>query len=247
MPTRLAQLMILMLSLIGPPPVGESDLHIPREMVLKPGDRIIAIGDSITAEGGYLKIVEMTLQARYPDLDLPPIVNAGISAEKAEDLARRFKRDVLARKPAVVTINVGINDVWHRYPMRHDPRVLAAYWTNVAQMVDLAEAAGIRVILLTPTIIGEDPEGGENQRLRIYAEAMKQIARERKTTLVDLYRMFVTALRKRPSNLPVGDFWLTRDGVHMDPPGDALMAIGLLRALGVPEATIAAANTPLSR
>jgi hypothetical protein len=29
--------------------------------------------------------------------------------------------------------------------------------------------------------------------------------------------------------------WLTGDGVHMKPLGDAIMAVGVLRALGVPD------------
>jgi hypothetical protein len=50
--------------------------------------------------------------------------------------------------------------------------------------------------------------------------------------------MFLTALAKKPAG--EGDKWLTRDGVHMKPMGDALMALGVLRALGVPDAKIAA-------
>ncbi|MFI5459771.1 MAG: hypothetical protein ACHRXM_30465 [Isosphaerales bacterium] len=33
--------------------------------------------------------------------------------------------------------------------------------------------------------------------------------------------------------------WLTVDGVHMSPFGDALMAIGVLRAMGIPDEKIA--------
>jgi hypothetical protein len=34
--------------------------------------------------------------------------------------------------------------------------------------------------------------------------------------------------------------WLTGDGVHMKPLGDAIMAAGVLRALGVPDAKVGA-------
>ena len=36
------------------------------------------------------------------------------------------------------------------------------------------------------------------------------------------------------------DNWLTVDGVHMKPLGDTIMAVGILRAFGVPDTTIAA-------
>ena len=107
-------------------------------------------------------------------------------------------------------------------------------------MVEMAERAAIRVILLTPTVIHEDEKRDENNRLRIYVEAEKQIARERKCILVDLHQMFLTVVGKRPADLPNKVIWLTSDGVHMSPIGDALMAIGVLRGLGVPDDKIAA-------
>jgi len=50
--------------------------------------------------------------------------------------------------------------------------------------------------------------------------------------------MFAHVIVKRPANVPNLKAWLTSDGVHMSPAGDALMAIGVLRALGVPDDTI---------
>jgi lysophospholipase L1-like esterase len=235
----------MLLALIGPPPLGEPDLNMPSGLILRPGAQIIAIGDSITEAGGYLRAVDTVLAARYPELKLPPIKNAGIGGQKAEDLVKRFQADVIDRKPAVVTISIGINDVWHRADERHEPRVLARYWVNVALMVELAQSAGIRVILLTPTLIHENPDASTNKRLRIYVEAEKQIARERNCTLVDLHAMFLAAIAKRPADVKNKENWLTIDGVHMSPLGDTLMAIGVLRALGVPDRQIAPAASPV--
>lgn len=240
----LATILVMLLRLIGAAPQGEPDINMPKTLILKPGDQIIAIGDSITEAGGYLNDAQSVLAARYPELKLPKIRNVGISGQKAEDLIQRFRKDVVDRKPAVVSISIGINDVWHRSSKPHDPRVLAEYWVNVAKMVDMAQSAGIKVILLTPTVITEEINKGENQRLRIYVEAEKQIAREKKCTLVDLHQLFLAALAKRPPGVSTKGTWLTSDGVHMNPTGDALMAIGLLRALGVPDAKIALADKP---
>ena len=87
---------------------------MPGELILKPGQQIIAIGDSITQAGGLLEGRRAVLAARYPELKLPPIRNEGSAGQKAEDLVKRFQKDVVDRKPAVVLISVGINDVWHR-------------------------------------------------------------------------------------------------------------------------------------
>ena len=153
---------------------------MPRELILKPGSQIVAIGDSITQAGGYLKDVDAVLATKYPELKLPPIQNVGIGGQKAEDLVKRFQKDVVDKKPAVVTISVGINDVWHRAGQPHDPHVLADYWINVEKMVEMAQQAGIKVILLSPTVIGENAREHANKRLRIYVEAEKQVARDRK-------------------------------------------------------------------
>jgi acyl-CoA thioesterase I len=232
---ELISMYALLLSLLGPNPGGDPDINMPREPIFKSGSQIVAIGDSITEAGGYLKDVDAVLAKNYPELKLPPIHNVGISGQKAEDLVKRFQHDVIDRKPAIVTISIDINDVWHRADQPHDPHVVADYWINVAKMVDMASAAGIKVILLTPTVIGEDQATPANKRLWAYVESEKQISRERKCTLVDLHTMFLIALSKRPANVPDKAHWLTGDGVHMKPLGDALMAIAVLRGLGVPD------------
>ena len=84
------------------------------------------------------------------------------------------------------------------------------------------------------------PPAEGNKRLPKYVEAEKQIAAEKKCQLVDLHAMFLTALKQKPAGQKT--CWLTVDGVDMNPLGDAIMAVGVLRALGVPDAKIAASD-----
>jgi len=223
-----------MLAFVGP--AEKYCLQCPAEFSLAAGGMIVAIGDSITEAGGYLKNVDTVLAARFPQRQALPIVNVGISGQKAEDMVARFEKDVIREKPAVVTISVGVNDVWHRSGEAHDPQVLTNYWKNVDAMVAMAQSAGIRVLLLTPTVIQENPRSPENGRLEIYVVAEKQIARARQCALIDLHQMFLDALDRRNNGR---ENWLTNDGVHMEPAGDAIMAIGVLRGLGVRDEMIA--------
>jgi acyl-CoA thioesterase I len=225
----------VILALLGPRPAD-----MPQTLQLKPGDTIMAIGDSITAQGGYLRDVDAVLAQQYADLRIPKVVNKGIGGQKAEDLVKRFDRDVVRLKPTYVTISIGINDVWHRLSNPHDPQVLAAYRKNVAQMVEQAQQAGIKVILLTPTLIEEHADSEGNKRLAAYVEVEKQIAAQKKCQLVDLHEMFLRALKHKRAAQKSN--WLTGDGVHMKPAGDAIMAVGVLRALGVPDDKIAASK-----
>ena len=231
------KLFAVVLALIGPAPADS-----PKELQLKPGDQIVALGDSITAGGGYLRDIDAVFAQQYPGLKVRKVINKGIGGQKAEDLVKRFDKDVVQLKPAVVTISIGINDVWHRLGKPHDEKVLAAYQENVAKMVDEAQKAGIQVILLTPTVIQEDPGTEGNRRLTMYVAAEKKIAAEKECQLVDLHGMFLTALKQKPAD-GKGN-WLTVDGVHMKPLGDGIMAAGVLRALGVPDAKIAATDLP---
>ena len=223
--TDCTRLLVDVQTLIGAQPGGE--------LQLKPGDTISFMGDSITQFGGYVRLAAYVLNKNYPDLK-PVVNNVGISGQKAEDMAPRFEKDMrLADKPAVCFINVGINDVWHRLNAPHDQAVLDKYAENVALMVDKAQAAGAKVVLLAPTVAQEDPASEGNKRLLLYVNAMKQIAADKKCTLIDLHDMFLKALAAKPATLR-----LTVDGVHMNPYGDAIMAVGVLRALGVPDANI---------
>ena len=218
------------------PRVGAPSGRLPESFLLEEGGLVVAIGDSITASGGYLRYADSALAEIYPGLELPRIVNAGISGQKAENLVKRFRRDVLARGPDVVAINIGVNDVGHRLGAPHDEAVIEAYRENLARMVDMARSEGIEVILLTPTIIGENPAFEGNRRLARYAEAMRSVAREKQCFLVDLHAMFLAVLEANPDEARGNR--LTTDGVHMRPVGDAVIAVGLLRGLGVPEKTL---------
>ena len=75
-------------------------------------------------------------------------------------------------------------------------------------------------------MIEENVNSEGNKRLLLYVEAEKQIAAEKKCQIVDLHGLFRTALKQKPAD-EKGN-WLTGDGVHMKPLGDAIMAAGAL-------------------
>ena len=209
---------------------------------LKAGDRIVALGDSITQAGGYLVFMKKVLDRNYPDLKID-IVNAGISGHKSTDMSARLQRDVLDKRPAVVTISCGVNDVAHGF---HDPPRgvdLETYTRLMDGMVEQIQAAGAEVYLLTPTIIKEDLRSSGNVKLEAYCDAVRRIAADRKCRLVDLNDLFNISLRATQMG-GGSDFHPTTDGVHMKPAGNFLMGAALLRAFGVPISTILKESYP---
>ncbi|MDD2707981.1 MAG: GDSL-type esterase/lipase family protein [Verrucomicrobiae bacterium] len=223
-----------MLALVGTVPTESTG-----SIRLKTGDKLAFMGDSITANAGYLGLVAHVLKTQYASLIIPPFINAGMGGQKAENMVLRFEKDMkLAEKPAWVFISVGINDVWHRLEQPDNPKVLELFKVNVTKMVELGQTSGAGVVLLTPTIIQEDALSKGNKRLIMYADAMKEIAVEKQCLVADLHALFLNALANRKTAIR-----LTTDGAHMAAYGDALMAIGVLRVMGVNDAMIAATDT----
>ena len=210
---------------------------------LKAGDRIVALGDSITQAGGYLVFMKQVLNRNYPDLKIE-IVNAGISGHKSSDMSARLKRDVIEKNPAVVTISCGVNDVWHGF--YNPPRGvdLETYTRFMSGMVDQIHAeTKAEVYLLTPTVIKEDLASPENLKLEAYCNAVRRIAAEKNCRLVDLNQAFNLTLRATQIG-GAPDFHPTSDGVHMKPAGDFLMGAAVLRAMGVPMSVIVKETLP---
>ena len=214
------------------------------ETRLKPGDRIVTLGDSITQNGAYQAFMKKVLDRFYPDFKVE-IVNAGISGNKSTDMAARLQKDVIERNPTIVTISCGVNDVWHSFLFKPPKGVdLETYTRTVTQMVRQIKASSkAEIYLLTPTVIYEKLRSEQNLKLEPYCGAIRQIARQEQVNLVDLNELFNLTIRATQIG-GAPDFHPTSDGVHMKPSGNFLMAAAILRALDVPMSQILEATEP---
>lgn len=196
-------------------------------IVVKDGEAVAFLGDSITQAGwsnpgGYVRLVVKGLEAN--GVKITPIP-AGIGGHKSNQMLERLKRDVLDKKPTWMTLSCGVNDVWHGE--RGVP--LEQYKANITAILDECRKAGVKVVVLTATVIGEDLENDTNAKLAAYNDFLRFIARERGCLLADVSRLFQDAIRGGNGS----GRHLTTDGVHMNPSGDQLMAVGVLGALGL--------------
>lgn len=202
------------------------------EPLVKDGERIAFIGDSITEFGdwgaGYINMVVKGLGVVGVKVGKIPV---GHSAETSQNMAKRFDRDVVAAKPDWVTISCGVNDVARMKNAATGKVDYDAYRRNVRSMLDRAKAAGIRPVLLTPTLRYEEkPESDENRQIVELCAFLKEEAKTRGIPIADLNTRMRETLAKLP---PAKGPRLTRDGVHMNFAGNAMMATGVLQALGV--------------
>jgi lysophospholipase L1-like esterase len=223
------------------------------EILVKSGDKVAFLGDSITQGGwsnpaGYVHLVMAGLEANGVKAEAVP---AGISGNKSNDMLGRLDRDVISKKPQWMTLSCGVNDVWHGkrgVPLddamaasgTYDaPGTRGTYKKNIAEIVEKAQAAGIKVVMLTATVIQEKLDNAENGLLASYNDYLRALAREKKLPLADLNAMFQE--RIKAENQP-GKKILTGDGVHMNGDGNKLMATGVLKAFGLDAAQLAKAN-----
>ena len=201
------------------------------EIMVKDGDTLAFLGDSITQLGqqsadGY---VNLTIRALAAEGVRVKPVKAGISGHKSNNMLARLNRDVLSKKPRWMTLSCGVNDVWHQ---DHGKGVsLEDYKANVTKILDACAASNCTVVVLTATMF-EKPgleKESHNVKLAPYNEWLRAEAKRRNLPLADLNAMMWAAHAKDPK------VKLTRDGVHMAAAGDRLMARGVLAALGVRE------------
>jgi lysophospholipase L1-like esterase len=201
------------------------------EITVKKGEKIGFLGDSITAQGnsmwcGYVNLVMSALNANGIKAVKVP---AGISGHKSNQMLARLDKDVLSKKPQYMTLSCGVNDVWH--DKRGVP--LDQYKANITKIVEKAQAAGVKVYILTATMISENQQAKNNQKLIAYNDFLRQLAKEKNCVLVDLNKDMqeeIAAIKKKYPNFK-GNY-LTVDGVHMNPLGNMMMARGILKAFG---------------
>lgn len=206
---------------------------------LQPGQTFLFIGDSITdvnrrndPEGigqGYVRIIRDYLYAKDP-VKAPRVINTGISGNRVTHLAKRWKEDVLDHEPDVVSIKVGINDVWHGLEGRNEgvpiEQFVEMYHVILRQLQAVVPKA--KVILCQPSVIEPPAPAGGNSALQPYVRAVGELKREfNALAVVPLHSAFVNARRLRP------DINWTPDGVHPSSAGHMLIARTWLAETGL--------------
>lgn len=212
--------------------------------MLKKYARVAITGDSITDCGrarpfgcrnsglgnGYAAYVEVALSARHPEQYIW-VENTGISGNTSGQLAERFDTDVLARKPDVVTIMIGINNVWRHFdigqffPKDLERNDIAYYERDLREMIEKAQDNDIQVVLLTPYFLESNKADPMRAMCDAYAEVVRRLAAEYGAALCDVQAVMDNFLDKSTN------YMLSSDRVHPNQTGHFLIAESLLKTL----------------
>ena len=207
------------------------------QLAVKNGEKIAFLGDSITALGarkapymGYLHLVIDGLNRSGIKASMVP---AGISGHKSNQMLARVDKDVIGKKPQWMLLSCGVNDVWHG----KRGVALPDYKKNITAIVDKAQKAGIKVVIMTASMIREDAKNKQNTTLKEYNDFLRTLAKEKKCLLADINARMQKEVYSKELALIKGNK-LTYDGVHMNGRGHMMMASVILETFGVPAAKV---------
>ncbi len=196
-------------------------------------------GDSITDAGrdrgydecrgsGYPTIVAARL-----GLDRPGeyrFINRGVSGDRIVELNARIKEDIINLKPDVLTILIGINDVWHELNGNHNGVSDTKYRRTYFEIIEEIKEAlpGVKIFILEPFVLKASATEKDWDYFRtetdLRAKSAKQVAETCGCRFVPLQAKFdALCAVQEPS------YWLI-DGVHPTAAGHQVIADELIKA-----------------
>ena len=182
---------------------------------------ILFQGDSITDAGrsadndtmtgfGYATLVRAELEYEYPEQYL--IYNRGIGGNRVVDLYARIKSDIINLRPDVMSILIGVNDVWREFG--HDGVTTEKYYKIYSMLIEEIKEAlpNIKIMILEPFLLKgihteKDWEIFYSEVMK-RAKAAKRLAENYNLPFVTLQDKFEQAAKIKGNN-----YWLY-DGVH---------------------------------
>ena len=215
-------------------------------MTIKPNTTILFQGNSITDAGrdrktqdqannpaalgrGYPFHIGGQLLAEHAGLKLK-VYNRGISGHKVPDLDARWQADTIDLKPAVLSILIGVNDIWHKLNGRYDgtPQI---YREGFAALLKRTTDAlpDVKLVICEPFVLRcgavNDTWFPEFEERRGHA---KEVAAAAGAIWVPFQEMFDQAVAAGTEPA----YW-AGDGVHPTHAGHALMAEAWRKAAGI--------------
>jgi lysophospholipase L1-like esterase len=196
-----------------------------------PGDAVLFLGDGSTAaEPGYVSLVAQALARTRSDLELR-LLNAGREGATSRSALAHLPEDVLAHHPAWVVISLGLNDLSHVVAGDADGVALPEFEDLYTRLVAALREAGIGVILMTTSVLGEDLTSKRNGFLKDYNRFIRDLAGREGLRVVDVNRAFQNAYDRAAAYKQ--EISLTTDGVHPNLQGHAVIARTFMTELGL--------------
>jgi lysophospholipase L1-like esterase len=207
-----------------------------KKIQLLKDNTILFQGDSITDAGrnrednsfnnpralgsGYAILAAAGLLEKYAPMSLK-VYNKGISGNKVFQLAERWDKDCLDLKPDILSILIGVNDIWHKLNGQYNGTV-EIYRKDYIALLERTKKAlpNIKLIICEPFAVSGVKAVDEKwyPEFYDYQKAAREIAEQFGAVFIPFQKIYDEAQKKAP-----GVYW-TGDGVHPSLAGAQLMA-----------------------
>ncbi|MBQ7383941.1 MAG: SGNH/GDSL hydrolase family protein [Clostridia bacterium] len=182
--------------------------------------KIVFQGDSITDAGrdrrnyhhmgnGYPKYASELLVKAFPEVDFE-FINFGISGNRTGQLFDRLYGDAIAFQPDIISVLIGINDVWHRYGGGNVATTDAQIALNYRCILErLKKETNAKIMILSPYLLDCQDKEPIREDLKTLLPIVRELAAEFADVYVPLDEKFEEALKTQPEPK-----FYSGDGVH---------------------------------
>ena len=199
--------------------------------------KILFQGDSVTDAGrdrsdphdmgnGYPRFASAMIQDSFPDAEFE-FVNLGISGNRTEHLVARLESDFIEIRPDIVSILIGVNDVWHHYAFEYVETTDEQFEQNYRTVLDAIKSrTSARILMIQPFLLETvDPVKQELcEELARKQAIVKKLADEYADAYLPLDEILHTEAEEEPA-------YYAADGVHPTPDGACYIGEAYLGAI----------------
>ena len=156
-------------------------------------------------------------------------INRGVGGSRVTDLYARIKFDLINLKQDVLSILIGVNDVWHEVD-RQDGVCAEKFFNVYCALIEEVKAAlpNVRIMIMEPYVMKgtatEEKWDEFKPEVKLRAEKARAVAQKYDLEFIPLQCIF-----DAPEKLCPVSYWL-RDGVHPTNMGHELIKRAWLKA-----------------
>ena len=197
--------------------------------------KILFQGDSVTDAGrdysnihdlgeGYPKYAAAMIRDSYPNCEFE-FVDLGISGNRTKDLVARLESDFIDIQPDIVSIMIGVNDVWHHYDFIREEVTDEEFERNMRTILDAIKArTNAKIMMLQPILLDVEDKRHMREELMRKQAIFKRLADEYAAAYVATDEL----LRAETAEAPT---YYAFDGVHPTSDGACYIAERYLAAI----------------
>ena len=199
--------------------------------------KILFQGDSITDAGrdrsdshnlgdGYPKYAAEFIKKAHPDTEFE-FIDLGISGNRTEHLVERMEADFIEIQPDIVSILIGVNDVWHHYAFEYVETTDEQFESNYRTLLEgLKSRTTARILMIQPFLLETvDPAKQELcEELARKQAIVKRLADEYADAYLPLDEVLHSMTEEEPA-------YYAADGVHPTPDGACCIGEAYLGAI----------------